>query len=70
MNNKNLIGVVGSGAMGAGIAQVAGMSFHPVLVVDNNLQALKKAEGTLKATADKLLEKQKITAEQHAHPLV
>jgi 3-hydroxybutyryl-CoA dehydrogenase len=67
MNNKNLIGVVGSGAMGAGIAQVAGMSFHPVLVVDNNLQALKKAEGTLKATADKLLEKQKITAEQHAH---
>ena len=67
MNNKKLIGVVGSGAMGAGIAQVAGMSFHPVLVVDNNLQALKKAEGTLKATADKLLEKQKITAEQHAH---
>ena len=67
MNTKKLIGIVGSGAMGSGIAQVAGMAFHPVLVVDNNLQALKKAEANLKATADKLLEKQKISAEQHAH---
>jgi len=67
MNTKKLIGVVGSGAMGSGIAQVAGMAFHPVLVVDNSLQALKKAETNLKATADKLLEKQKISAEQHAH---
>lgn len=53
--------------MGTGIAQVAGMAFHPVTIVDNNLQALKKAETNLKQTADKLLEKQKITAEQHAH---
>lgn len=53
--------------MGSGIAQVAGMAFHPVIVVDNNLQALKKAETNLKASADKLLDKQKISAEQHAH---
>ncbi len=54
------IGVIGSGAMGSGIAQVAAMAGHKVKVYDNNETALKKAEANLKATLAKLLEKQKI----------
>lgn len=69
MMSKKVIGVIGSGAMGAGIAQVAGSAMHQVIVVDNNLQALKKAEAGLKATAAKLLEKNKISKEQHDHLL-
>lgn len=64
---KQIIGVVGCGAMGSGIAQIAGSAMHSVIVVDNNLQALKKAETLMRQTADKLLEKQKLTAEQHQH---
>lgn len=54
------IGVIGSGAMGSGIAQVAAMAGHKIKVYDNNETALKKAEANLKATLAKLLEKQKI----------
>jgi 3-hydroxybutyryl-CoA dehydrogenase len=54
------IGVIGSGAMGSGIAQVAAMAGHKVSVYDNNATALQKAEANLKATLAKLVEKQKI----------
>jgi 3-hydroxybutyryl-CoA dehydrogenase len=54
------IGVIGSGAMGAGIAQVAATAGHSVVVFDNNSAALEKAKTNLKATLAKLVEKQKI----------
>jgi 3-hydroxybutyryl-CoA dehydrogenase len=54
------IGIIGSGAMGSGIAQVAAMAGHKVKVYDNNPTALQKAEINLKATLAKLVEKQKI----------
>jgi 3-hydroxybutyryl-CoA dehydrogenase len=54
------IGIIGSGAMGSGIAQVAAMAGHKVKVYDNNSAALQKAEANLKATLAKLVEKQKI----------
>lgn len=54
------IGVIGSGAMGSGIAQVAAMAGHKVKVYDNNAAALQKAEANLKTTLVKLVEKQKI----------
>jgi 3-hydroxybutyryl-CoA dehydrogenase len=54
------IGIIGSGAMGSGIAQVAAMAGHKVKVYDNNPTALQKAEINLKATLTKLVEKQKI----------
>lgn len=54
------IGVIGSGAMGSGIAQVAAMAGHKVKVYDNNAAALQKAEANLKSTLVKLVEKQKI----------
>ena len=54
------IGVVGSGAMGSGIAQVAATAGHEVLIYDNNPQALEKSRGGLWAILNKLAAKGKI----------
>lgn len=65
MFTKNSVtGVIGSGAMGSGIAQVAATAGHKVLVYDNNSSALQKAETNLKASLQKLVEKQKLTVQQ------
>lgn len=58
---NNQIGIIGSGAMGAGIAQVAATAGHEVFVFDSNAAALEKAKSNLNATLKKLIEKQKIT---------
>jgi len=65
-NNQQLttntpIGVIGSGAMGAGIAQIAATAGHQVLVYDNNQAALDKAKTNLDSTLKKLVEKQKLS---------
>jgi len=57
----NQIGIIGSGAMGAGIAQVAATSGHEVFVFDSNASALEKAKTNLDTTLKKLVEKQKVT---------
>lgn len=67
MFTKNsIIGVIGSGAMGSGIAQVAATAQHKVIVYDNNEDSLKKSEANLKSSLQKLVEKGKITAEQQS----
>ena len=58
------IGIIGSGAMGAGIAQVAATAGHNVIVYDNNQAALAKAKANLDSTLKKLVEKQKLTDEK------
>ncbi len=63
-SQNSVIGVIGSGAMGAGIAQVAATAGHTVLVYDNNSKSLEKAAANLKASLAKLVEKQKIAADQ------
>lgn len=62
--SSSKIGVVGSGAMGSGIAQVAATAGHQVFVYDTNTQALDKAKSQLTQTLNKLVEKQKLTAEK------
>lgn len=57
MNKDTIIGVVGSGAMGAGIAQVAAAAGHKVYVYDTNHAALDRAEKNHIATLQKLQEK-------------
>lgn len=64
-----IIGVIGSGAMGSGIAQVAATVSHKVLVYDNNQNALNKAQSNLKSSLQKLVEKQKISAEKQTEIL-
>ena len=62
-SKSSIIGVIGSGAMGAGIAQVAAAAGHKVIVYDTNKAALNKARLGLEATLAKLIEKQKLTKE-------
>ncbi len=61
MNKEAIIGVIGAGAMGSGIAQVAAMAGHKVVLFDANAAALDKAKASLAATISKLAEKGKIT---------
>ena len=57
-----VVGVIGSGAMGSGIAQVAATAGHKVVVYDNNTAALQRAQTTLSSTFQKLQEKGKIVS--------
>ena len=59
-NKDTIVGVIGSGAMGAGIAQVAAVAGHKVILYDNNAPALDKAKNNLSATLQKLQEKGKL----------
>ncbi len=64
----NQIGIIGSGAMGSGIAQVAATAGHQVIVYDNNQTTLDKAKVNLSSTLKKLIEKKKLT-EQSAQEI-
>jgi len=63
-STQSIIGVIGSGAMGSGIAQVAATAGHRTLVYDNNPDAIARAEAGLKKGLDKLVEKQKVSREK------
>ena len=58
--------VVGAGTMGNGIAQVAATSGYRVTCMDVMPAALEKAKASIEKSTTKLLEKEKITAEQKA----
>ncbi|MEZ4994261.1 MAG: 3-hydroxyacyl-CoA dehydrogenase NAD-binding domain-containing protein [Saprospiraceae bacterium] len=64
MDKNTKIGIVGSGAMGSGIAQVAAMAGHEVCLYDNNPKALRRAQGQLQYYMDRLATKGKITEEE------
>jgi 3-hydroxybutyryl-CoA dehydrogenase len=57
------VGVVGAGAMGSGIAQVAASAGHPVIVFDSNNDVLQMAAVKLQKVLVRLVEKGKITQE-------
>ena len=60
------VGVLGSGTMGSGIAQVAAQSGHRVVLVDINEEALNKAKNSLNKIMMRMVEKGKWT-EQFAN---
>lgn len=61
MELKNyVVGVVGAGAMGSGIAQVAAQSGHKVRLFDTNEESLKKSKSALEKVLNRLIEKGKI----------
>ncbi|MGA0434387.1 MAG: 3-hydroxyacyl-CoA dehydrogenase NAD-binding domain-containing protein [Flavobacteriales bacterium] len=60
------IGIIGAGAMGSGIAQVAAQSGHRVILIDQNPEALERSERALASVADRLLEKGRWSKAQHA----
>lgn len=56
-----IIGILGAGAMGSGIAQVAASRGHQVVVCDNLTPALKKSGKNLQAALATLVDKGKMT---------
>ncbi len=58
------IGVLGAGTMGSGIAQVAATFGHSVVLHDNNVEQLEKAQFQLNKILSRLVEKGKITEEK------
>jgi len=58
------IGVVGAGAMGSGIAQVAAQSGHKVYLFDTKSEALKNSETKLLKVLARLVEKEKISQDK------
>src|SRR5471030_676946 len=57
-----IVGVVGAGAMGAGIAQVAAAAGHKVVLSDSKAGASAKARESMTASLAKLVEKGKLDA--------
>ncbi len=63
------IGIIGAGTMGNGIAQACAVVGIDSLILDINQAALDKGVATISASLDRLLKKEKITAEQKAAAL-
>ena len=61
---KEIIGVIGAGTMGSGIAQVAAQSGHKTILFDLSAEQLQKAKSALEKTLSKLVEKGKIKTEE------
>lgn len=61
------IGIVGAGAMGAGIAQVAARAGHRVSVFDTNKEALVTSRKKLEELLNRLVEKNRMSEEDAGH---
>ena len=57
------VAVIGAGAMGAGIAQVAAQAGHPVRLLDNRPGAAEQAVAGIRAQLAKLADKGKLSPE-------
>ena len=62
-----LVSVIGAGAMGSGIAQVAASNDSEVTIVDSSPQALENSQSKLKSILNRLVEKGKINKEESQH---
>ena len=58
------IGIIGSGAMGSGIAQVASTAYCQVLVYDTSSEAIEKSKAGLAKIMDRLVAKGRISQEK------
>jgi 3-hydroxybutyryl-CoA dehydrogenase len=68
MEIKN-VGVIGSGLMGSGIAQVAASTGYHVTLLDISEEQLTKAQAKISKSLDKFVQKEKITASQRDETL-
>ncbi|MBD3637631.1 MAG: NAD(P)-binding domain-containing protein [Crocinitomicaceae bacterium] len=58
------IAILGAGSMGSGIAQVTSQAGHEVVLADTNDEQLDKAKSKLSKIMDRLVEKERVTAEE------
>ncbi len=63
LNTSAIVAVVGTGAMGAGIAQVAAAAGHVVKLLDTRPEAAAKAAAGIRAQFGKLVEKGRMAAD-------
>lgn len=64
LNKDSILGVIGAGTMGSGIAQVAAAAGHNVVLWDENKIALSKALTSIESSLKKLAEKGKLSADE------
>lgn len=64
MGKQEVIGVLGAGTMGSGIAQVAAQNGHKVILVDLNETILNKSKEQLERLLLKLVDKGKISQDE------
>ena len=62
LGRASIVGVLGAGSMGAGIAQIAATQGHQVVLVDLNIDALVNAKTSLIKILNRLEEKERITS--------
>ncbi|MCF6306352.1 MAG: 3-hydroxyacyl-CoA dehydrogenase NAD-binding domain-containing protein [Flavobacteriaceae bacterium] len=60
----NRVGIIGSGTMGSGIAQIAATSGCTVKLYDTNEAALEKAKASLEKILNRLIEKERIDTDE------
>lgn len=66
--NNSTIGVVGAGAMGSGIAQIAATAGHNVVLFDTRTEALERSKSALAKVMARLIEKGRVS-EQDARSI-
>lgn len=64
MIQPNQVAVIGAGAMGSGIAQIAATNGHKTVVFDTNQNALDLSKANHRKIIARLVEKEKITQQQ------
>ena len=58
------VGIIGAGAMGSGISQVAATAGHSVVLFDTKAEALSMSKSKLASVMDRLLEKGRLTSKE------
>ena len=61
MSQFPVIGIIGAGTMGSGIAQVAATAGHNVLIFDNNFEVANNSIQIIKKSLNKFVEKNKLS---------
>ena len=64
LSRDTVVGVVGAGAMGSGIAQLAATNGHKVLLFDQDASALDRAMASIEKNLARSVEKNRITSDQ------
>ncbi|WP_449539006.1 3-hydroxyacyl-CoA dehydrogenase NAD-binding domain-containing protein [Ferdinandcohnia sp. Marseille-Q9671] len=63
MQQIKKVGVIGSGTMGAGIAQLVVQNGYPVVLFDIDEETVTRAKDSIKSKLNRLVEKEKITSQ-------
>ncbi|SYZ73630.1 putative 3-hydroxybutyryl-CoA dehydrogenase [Candidatus Zixiibacteriota bacterium] len=69
LDDIKIIGVVGGGTMGNGIAHVCSQGGYDVILVDTSNEILEKAKKTITVNLDRMIKKEKITEQDKNNTL-